>query len=44
METFGIIGMIFGMGAMAQVVMLKKELAELKKALDDANVFNPGSD
>jgi hypothetical protein len=44
MESFGILGMIFGMGAMAQIVLLKKELAELKKALDDAKVFDPESD
>ena len=33
METFGILGFIFGMAALAQVIMLKKDVETLKETI-----------
>jgi len=33
METFGILGFVFGMAALAQVILLKKDVETLKEAV-----------
>jgi len=33
METLGILGFVFGLAALAQVIMLKKEVEALKEAI-----------
>ena len=41
METFGIIGFVFGLGALGKIIMLEKQLKELgvlkEKAESDKN-------
>lgn len=39
METFGIIGMVFGIIAWGLVAKLQKEVDDLKKALKDSGVL-----
>jgi hypothetical protein len=40
METFGIIGMTFGIIALGLVANLRKDLEDLKKQLIDSGVLN----
>ena len=39
METIGILGMIFGIAAFAQLQGVSKELAELKKSLKESGAL-----
>ena len=39
METFGIVGMTFGIIAMGLVARLRKEFEDLKKNLEDSGVL-----
>ncbi|MBC8312538.1 MAG: hypothetical protein H8E72_09535 [Candidatus Marinimicrobia bacterium] len=43
MEAFGIIGLFFGMSAMALVTNLKKEVSDLKEELTKTGVLKENS-
>ena len=40
MEALGIIGFVFGIGALGQVLQLKKTVEDLKKEVDELKKLN----
>jgi hypothetical protein len=40
MEALGIIGFVFGIGALGQVLQLKKTVEDLKKEVDELRKLN----
>ena len=44
METFGIIGMTFGIIAWGLISKLRKDFDDLKKSLEDAGVLKKGTE